>query len=199
MEELIPGADQWVTVGRPGFAGRDRDLLIEDMNFRYGEDQWRLVHELGYGRILADIDQIIRTIFIPGYVAHFIAHPAEAEFLTQNYSYAYDKDLITRAQAFNPGALYRVPEVPNQVHHVALVLALEDFLGLPFRGSEPIKVREGKAGTPKEQWPAGWQWSPGRIAAVRQDLIPQNTGIQGWWAPGTIEDFYQKTKVLQVR
>ena len=61
----------------------------------------------------------------------------------------------------------------------------------------PIEVREGKHGVSENERPQGWRWGPGRIPLVRPELLSKS--IAGWWQSGSIEDFYQSTKVLLVR
>ncbi len=197
MTEIVKPKPGWQVVERPGFQGKKKDEQVARWNQQYGEGNWRMAWQLRNGEIYR-YEQIFYNFYVAGYVRHFLDHPDEADLLTRQFSFAYDKDLITRQQAFDPYALYNRPHKPNQFHNIALNIALELFLGIPFRGVLPIQVREGKPGTPKEEWPAGWRWSPGRIMAVRQDLIPQND-IQGWWQPGSIEDVYQAAKVVQVR
>ncbi len=186
----------WQTVERPGYFGKRKDELVTEWNLRYGESNWRLAWELKNGAVL-DFQSVFWQIYVAGYSAYFLAHPEEAHFLTDNFSFTYDKEITPKKDAFDPYALYEKPGHPNQFHHVALNIALESFLGLTFVGETPIQVREGKPGTPVEAQPAGYLWSPGRIPTVRQDLIPD--GIVGWWNPGSIEDLYQSAKVVQRR
>ena len=136
--------------------------------------------------------------YVKSYAQYFLAHPDEAAYLTANFSYAYDKELVTKEEAFDPHFLFEKPGSPNQFHNVALNFALEQVLDQPFKGTQPIQVREGKPGTNPATWPAGWRWSPGQIPAVHPEYIPEQTQ-PGWWQPGSIEHLYQATKVLQIK
>jgi hypothetical protein len=82
---------------------------------------------------------------------------------------------------------------------VAFNLSLEYFLGLQFKGTRPLQVREGKPGTPDSEQPEGFRWSPGRILSVRPDLIPAIDLSGVWWSEGSIEELYQKSKALQIK
>lgn len=197
QQELLPKVN-WQTIEHPGYSGKKKDEQIARWNSEYGEGSWRLAWELANGEVL-DYEGVIWKVYVPGYVKHFLLNPQEAEFLTQNYSYAYDKDMVSKEEAFDLYALYNKPGRPNQFHNVALNIALEWYLGMPFRGEKPIQVREGKPGIPIEEQPVGYLWSPGRIATVRPDLIPDYPLETVWWHPGTIEDLYQRAKVLQVK
>lgn len=189
----------WRVVARPGFIGKRKDALYAKWDREYGPGRWKIAWELGNGEVL-DYGGVFWKIYVAGYVRHFLQHPEEAAYLTENFAFAYDKDEITREEAFDPFAIYEKPGRPNQFHNVALNIALEMFLGMTFCGPQPIQVREGKPGTPLEQQPAGYLWSPGRIATVRPDLLPAHPLPEGaWWSEGTIEDVYQRSKVVLVK
>ncbi|MDO8551239.1 MAG: hypothetical protein Q7S03_00970 [bacterium] len=185
---------QWQVLERPGYMGKNKDEQTEIWNQRYGEGNWKIAWRLANGQSF-DYEGIFWQIYVAGYVQYFLRHLQEARFLSANYSYSFDKDFVSRQTAFDPQALYNKEGFANQFHHVALNIALEWFLGLSFCGKEPIQIREGKTGTPQHLWPAGWRWSPGRIPTVKADLIPEND-IEGWWQKGSIEEVYQKSKIL---
>lgn len=188
--------ERWMVVEKPGYQGGKKDDQTKQWNEQYGESRWRLRWILADGRECS-YDEIFWTVYVPGYVRHFLSHSEEARFITKNFSYGYDLDFIPKQLAFDHRALYDKPGVVNQFHHVAFNMALEFYLGYPFQGLEPLQVRQGKRGVPEPERPRGWRWGPGRIVAVRRDLIPQSD-LAGWWGPDTIEDLYQKAKVLQV-
>jgi len=161
----------WRTVERPGYLGKRKEIEYARWNNQYGEGDWRLVWETAKGETWFYGD-VFWKIYVPGYTIYFLGHLDEAEYLTKEFSYAYDKDMICRNEAFDPNALYEKTGRPNQFHNVAFNIALEYGLGLSFQGGRLIQVREGKPETSVETWPEGWRWSPGRIATVRPDLIP---------------------------
>jgi hypothetical protein len=191
------GKETWKSVERPGYFGKRRGELEEKWNSEYGEDNWRLVWETADGRILGYEDII--AAYTQGYIKYFRSHPDEADFVTENFAYAYDKDMQSKREAFDIYALYNKPGKANQFHHVAMNIALETDLGKPFKGEKPLQVRSGKPGTPESEWPEGWRWSPGRIPAAFPEQIPDVEHQGQWWDDGTIEDFYQSTKTLQVK
>jgi hypothetical protein len=186
----------WITIGRPGYLGKNKDEKLATWDQEFGPGNWRLTWEMATGEVM-DYDAVFLQ-YVESYAQYFLDHPDEAQFLTNNFSYAYDKELIAKEEAFDPHFLFEKPGSPNQFHHVALNLALEIELDLPFKGLEPIQVREGKPGTDPETWPAGWRWSPGQIPAAHPEYIPEQTQ-PGWWQPGSIEHLYQATKVLQIK
>ena len=201
MERLqIP--DGWTTMERPGYLGDERDRAYQIWNRMFGKDNWRIANQMANGEIFT-YEDIIWKVYVPGYAAHFLKNPNEARFITDNYSYGYDKDLICIEESFDIYARYNKVGIPNQFHHVAFNYALEYYLGLKFKGTRPIQVREGKPGTPDIEQPEGFRWSPGRIMAVKPDLTPELVellpGQTIWWEGGSIEEQYQLSKVLQAR
>lgn len=186
----------WVTIARPGYLGSRRDEMYAQWNEEYGESNWRITWVDATGRE-HDFDSIFQ-VYVHGYINYFIDHPDEAEFIARNFSYAYDETPITREQAFDPYALVGKPGVSNQFHHAALNVAMQT-LDYRFSGSEPLQVRIGKPGTPPETWPSGWRWNPGDIPCAMPEWIPNVKNEKKWWSGGSVEDFYQSSKVLQVR
>ncbi len=188
---------EWVTIEFPGYLGSSKDVYSGCWDRDYGRSNWRIVWELSNREIL-NFEQIFQH-YVESYSKFFENNPVDALFLTNNFAYAYDKDKITKKEAFNQFALYNQPGRANQFHHVALNFALELYLGLEFKGLEPIQVREGKPGTDSNTWPAGWHWSPGRIPSAHPELIPLRVGGAKWWQAGSIEDLYQSAKILQIK
>lgn len=187
---------EWKIVERPGYLGKRKDFQEAIWNEKYGQGNWRLGWELADQQMM-DYEDIFWKVYVAGYTKYFQENTIDARWLTEEFAYGYDKDLISKKEAFDPYALYEKLGFANQFHHVALNIALEWFLGEKFQGKEPIQIREGKPGTDDSTWPLGWRFSPGRIPAVRQDLIPTNN-IQGWWGKGSIEEQYQISKVLLI-
>ncbi len=186
----------WITIGRPSYLGKNKDEQVTQWNREYGEGGWRLAWQLASGEVLGFSE--IFQLYVDSYTLYFELHLDEAYFLTDNFAYTYDKDLVSKEESFNPYALYFLPGRPNQFHHVALNHALEFRLLLEFKGDKPLQVREGKPGTDPNTWPAGWRWSPGRIPAAHPELIPQSA-LSDWWQSGSIEDLYQSAKILQIK
>lgn len=187
----------WRTIERPGYLGKRKDEAFSDWTEKYGKGNWRIVNETNTGEIYT-YEDIIFTVYVPGYTAYFQSHSDELDFIVENFSFGYDKDLIDRKKAFDIYALYNKPGIANQFHHVAFNIAIEQQLDMQFRGQKSVQVREGKPGTPDSQQPTGYRWSPGRIPCTIPYLIPE-PHISGWWSYNSIEDFYQSTKSLQIK
>ena len=199
-EEILDLA-VWLVAERPGYQGKRKEQDVERWNEIYGEGNWRLAWQTKNGRIMS-FKEVFYEVYFEGYRQYFREHPEEAARITENFSFIYDKDLITQDKMYDPTFLYNVPGKPNQFHHAVINLALVG-LGYQFKGKKPLQVREGKPGTPESEWPLGWRWSPGRIPlpeGFKDEIMvgmPQSEEV--WWQSETIEDFYQCNKVLQVK
>jgi hypothetical protein len=106
---------------------------------------------------------------------------------------------VSKEEAFDPYALYNRPGAMNQFHNVAMNIALEKVLDMPFRGEVPLKVQAGKRDVPKNLWPLGWSWHPGLIPCAHPEEIFDMNCDGKWWRKGSIEDFYQSNKALQIQ
>ncbi|HEX7042259.1 MAG TPA: hypothetical protein VF189_03325 [Patescibacteria group bacterium] len=191
--------EKWDVKEHPGYLGKTRPEKMAEWDNRYGSGNWRLSHWQNAKGEMLTYDQVFK-VYVEGYEKYFKEHVDEADFLIKNYAYAYDHDMITKEEAFDSHAYYNKPGFRNQFHNVALNIALVNVTGRMFEGSKPIQVREGVPGTPDSMQPEGFMWSPGRIKCVDPRIIPQvNLTGEIWWQDGTIEDFYQKAKVLEVK
>jgi len=191
METKEPQNEIWTTVERPGYFGEDKDLKIAEWNEIYGEGNWRISHIAADGTELT-YEDIIR-VYTDGYKEYFNNNPEDLDYLTKHFSYAYDLDMITKAEAYDPYAQYNKPGMINQFHHVALNIAVEE-LGYEFQGEEPVQIRYRK-GVPA----IIRRLSPGKIPCTVPELIPEVSFEKPWWKKDSIEDFYQSTKVLQIK
>lgn len=66
-----------------------------------------------------------------------------------------------------------------------------------------IVERPGYLGKSKDEQeaynPHAYYDRPGRIPAAYPEMIPNIVLENSWWQPGSIEELYQKAKVLQIR
>lgn len=182
--------ETWQTIQRVGFEGKQKDANRKLWDTTYGANNWRLTWQYANGQVV-DFNQVFEE-YVLGYTQHFSLNHVVAQMVSGGYSFTYDKELITREQAFQPLALVNIPGKANQFHHVALNIALEQRCSLPFRGSQPVQVRLGKPGLP--------ELHPGNIPCIDPSKVPR-VDLPGevWWERGSIEDLYQSSKILQIR
>jgi len=179
----------WQIVDRPGFLGKKRDEVQAGWTQRYGADNWRIAYQWGSQIILR---REALQIYEDGYYEFFKGSPGKLEWLVSTASDVFDT-APTNVQA---GFDYEQQETPNNhIHDVAIRRAVLR-LGREFRGNHPMHVR----------WTGseGFEINPGVVPFhLPQMIVPgeiQDYGGKGiWWRPNTIEDFYQRNKVLQVK
>lgn len=179
----------WKTVERPGYLSRKRDEMHVLWDETYGSGNWRLAYQWG--------DQIIDRAFAislyeDGYYEYFKNTPEELNWLITTASEVYD----TAPSNVEAGFSYEVQETPNNhIHDVAIRRAVAR-LGVWFQGDHLIHVRgEGSEGE---------RINPGNVPFHLPEMIAnepiQDYGNKGqWWQDNSIEDFYQKNKLLQVK
>lgn len=179
----------WKTIERPGYFGKKRDTLHQTWDSEYGPGNWRIAYQ--WGPLVIPRREAIQ-IYEDGYYEFFKANPSKLEWLVKTASDVYD----TAESNVNAGFNYEQQETPNNhVHDVSIRRAVMR-LGEWFRGDHLMHVRWKKS--------EGFPVNPGVVSFHRPDLIVpgeiNDYGGKGvWWYPETIEDFYQKNKLLQVR
>jgi hypothetical protein len=179
----------WTTTERPGYLGKKRDAVQQQWNDKYGEGNWRIAYQ--WGTQAVDKRMGIQ-IYEDGYVDHFKRNPEDLEWITALASDVYD----TAPSNVASGLDYDRQETPNNhIHDIAIRRAVLRS-GTWFQGNRLVHVRW----TDSE----GFRLNPGIVLFHKPELILpgniQDYGGKGlWWDANSIEDFYQRNKILQVR
>ena len=181
--------ENWITVERPGYFGKKRDELCVSWKQKFGEGNWRISHQWGDLIIPREIGI---QIYEDGYYEHFNSNPENLEWLISTASDVYDT-APTNVQA---GFDYANQETPNNhIHDVAIRRSVLRN-GAWFRGDHLMHVRWKDS--------EGFRLNPGVVSFHLPEMIVQGEindyGGKGiWWRPNTIEDFYQRNKILQIK
>lgn len=181
-------SDTWVTVERPGYLGKKRDEVRAGWDAQHGAGRWRIAYSWLGGVI--DRPMAIQ-LYEDAYCEFFRRNPDTFSWLATVASDVYD------TAPSNAGQLdYDNQETPN--NHIHDVAIRRSFLrlGKKFGGDRLVHVRW--VGT------EGFPVNPGVVPFHLPQHIDQHPlkdyGGKGiWWWPGTVEDFYQRNKLLQVR
>jgi hypothetical protein len=179
----------WQTVERPGYFGKKRDELYALWNRKFGEDNWRIAYQWG-GVVIPRREGI--QVYEDGYYEFFKKDKDTLDWLISTASDVYD----TAATNVQSGFDYDKQETPNShLHDIAIRRAVMR-LGKEFRGDHLVQVR----------WVGseGFRVNPGVVTFHKPEMILpgeiKDYGAKGiWWYSNTLEDFYQRNKVLQVR
>lgn len=179
----------WRTIERPGYFGKKRDELHTSWDKQFGNENWRIAYQ--WGGIVVPRRMGIQ-IYEDGYYEFLKNNPNTLEWLISTASDVYDT-APTNVQA---GLDYENQETPNNhIHDVSIRRAVLR-LGEEFRGDHLMHVRWKKS--------EGYRVNPGVVHFhLPEMIVPGEINDYGgkgtWWFENTIEDFYQKNKVLQVR
>ena len=187
----------WETIERPGYFGKKRDEICRGWDEKYGPGNWRIAYEWD-GKIVPR--EFAIQLYEDGYYEYFKQDPGDdqdsggrvLDWLLSTASDVYDT-APTNVQA---GIDYYQQETPNNhIHDVAIRRAILR-LGYWFAGDHLVHVR----------WTGseGFRVNPGVVPfhlpnLILRDEIKDHGGKGIWWRPLTIEDFYQRNKVLQVK
>lgn len=179
----------WQTIERPGQLGKKRDELFTLWNKEYGKNNWRIAWE--FGKLVLEKKEAIQ-IYEDAYYEFFKNNPEKLNHLITIASDIYDTD----PENVNSYLDYEKQETPdNHIHDIAIRRSLIR-LGTWFKGKELIRIR----------WKIieNRDYDPGKVPFHRQELIAKEeikdyNGWGAWWLPNTVEDWYQRNKVLQIR
>ncbi|MBI2667871.1 hypothetical protein HYX17_03840 [Candidatus Woesearchaeota archaeon] len=179
----------WITVERPGYLGKKRDEIEKSWDKKYGDGNWRLMYE--WNPLIIPRREAIQ-IYEDAYYEYFKRYPQVLEWLVKTASDVYDTAITNVEAKFD----YEKQETPNNhIHDVALRRAVLRN-GRWFEGDHLMHVRGEKT--------EGARISPGVVSFHLPHMIVKGEikdyGGKGiWWHNNTVEDFYQRNKLLQVR
>lgn len=178
---------EWETIGRPGFFGKKKREIFEGYTQKYGKENWRIMWTWN-DIIIPWIDACLI------YEDAYFEDSKEREDLWQKLIleakdvYDFDKSNIESKLK------YEIQEGPStHIQDITIRRVVLLRRGWQFKGNKLIQIRSHKS-----YW--GEQLSPGKVKFHLPELItePQFEGDY-WWDFNSVEDFYQRHKVLQVK
>mgnify|MGYP001584899331 CR=1 FL=1 len=180
---------EWKTVERPGYLGKKRNEVYGLWDHIYGEGNRRIAYQ--WGNYIVPKDLAIQ-IYEDGYYEFLKNNPDTLEWLISSASDVYDTAPSNVEAKFD----YSHQETLNTHLHDTAIRRSLVRLGKWFRGDHLIHVRWKDT--------EGFRLSPGIVSfhlperIIREEI--KDYGGKGiWWYPNTIEDFYQRNKILQVK
>lgn len=173
----------WKTIRRPGYIGKKRAEMQSLWDQQYGAGNWRIAYVWGNEVISREL---AIQLYEDAYYEFFKVNREMLNFILSIASDVYD----TAPTNIKAGLSYDQQETPsNHIHDVAIRRVVLR-LGEKFRGDRLLHVRWVKS--------EGYAINPGAVPFHLPNMIV-NPRIIGWWHLGTIEDFYQSNKILQVK
>ncbi len=179
----------WKTIERPGYFGKKRDELQKQWTQQFGEGNWRLAYQ--WGSLIIPRREGIQ-IYEDAYYEFLKKNTETLEWLVSTASNVYDTSPTNVQAEFN----YENQETPNNhIHDISIRRAVMR-LGRWFEGDHLVHVRWKDS--------EGYRVNPGVVPFHKPELIVpgeiKDYGGRGiWWFSNTIEDFYQRNKVLQIK
>ena len=184
MDFITPG-EIWETVSRPGYSGRKKFRQIGDWNREFGVDNWRLAW-MWNGHVVPR--EFAWQLFEDGYLHDSYNRETRWIELMTHAREVYD----ISEDDVSSGLDYMIQN--GRATHLQDIAVRRVMMrrGYLFNGDRLVRIR----GSSDEFG----DFSPGRVPFHQPDKIQGTPIAKGWnWDDGSIEDFYQRNKVLQVR
>lgn len=175
----------WYDMGRPGYLGRKRDLAREGWNEQYGRDRWRLVWRAPVDE--HEFEIACKIFYEESYFLYLSERPKLVDQIC-TFGEVYDNS-PTNVQS---GLDYKIQEAySTHIQDIAVRNVLWR-MNRKFEGP-PEKMMQIRS-----QDTNGYFLSPGVIPFVRPDWIHTPSKCPKWATIGSVEDFWQSNKYLQV-
>lgn len=164
-------------LSRIGFEGNLRDKVTDFVVSQPGMFKARL-----YGQRVISTEESLQ-LYEDSYYGFLRDSPDVLDWLVKTASDVYDNSPTN----VHSGLDYSVQEAPSRHLQDIAVRRSLDRLGKSFKGDHLVEIR----GKDSE----GYVLNPGRVPFVDPDRI-LSPRREGWWKPGSVEDFWQSCKML---
>ncbi len=183
MTGTFKAFNDWIVLGRPGYAGKKKKLRRKELEEKFGSGNWKILHLVN--NKLHSREEALE-FYETSYSHYFKDAPEILEWLV-----TYAKDVYDTAPSnVESGFDYSIQETEAaHLHDIAIRRSLRK-LEQKFQGDVLLEIR----GEDSE----GFILSPSQVPFYQPDLIlkPQ---LKGWWNKNSIESFWQSNKVLLVK
>lgn len=179
----------WKPLFRPGYFGRKRDAIVAHLNQQFGVGNWRLVWVVeNNGQSLSyEFEAACCLFYQNSYVEWLKRHPDDLDFIC-----SFGECIDNAATNIESGLDYlRQEAFSTHIQDIAVRNAIKS-LGRKFEGP-PDKIL-----TIRSHDSNGFKYGPGNIPFFLPELIKQPSKRPQWALEGTVEDFWQSNKIIQV-
>lgn len=174
--------EAWITLGRIGYVGRLKGRVNALLTEVYG-DHWRIVHSVT-GKALSN--EAALQLYEDAYFYFWRDNSNTLEQLVRTASDVYD----SAPSNVRSGTDYAKQETENtHLQDIAIRRVLQR-LSRTFEGDRLVEIR----GRDSE----GYHLNPSNIPFHKPELI-LSPRQKGWWREGSVEDFWQSNKVVQIK
>jgi PTH2 family peptidyl-tRNA hydrolase len=183
VTETFKIIDDWIILGRPGYAGKKKKLRRKELQEKFGEGNWTFTH-LVNDKLHSREEAL--ELYETSYYQFFKNNPEILEWLVTYASDVYD----TAPSNIESGFDYSIQETDAvHLHDIAIRRSLRK-LEKKFQGEVLLEIRGEDSG--------GYILSPSQVPFHQPDLILK-PHLKGWWGKNSIESFWQSNKVLLVK
>jgi nicotinate-nucleotide adenylyltransferase len=183
-QDATANPDGWTVVGRPGYVGGSRQAREKQFNRLFGEDNWRIRY-LWRGRVI-DRDAALE-LYEQAYYQSFLDRPDVLSWLCRTASEVHDIAPTNVASGLD----YAKQECrATHLQDIAVRRCLKR-LGRRFEGDHLVEIRGHSS--------EGYVLNPGKVPFHEPGaVLKPSLGRDSWWDEGSVEDFWQSNKVLEV-
>lgn len=175
----------WVNDHRPGYFGRRRDMIVREYNDLHGRKGWRLAWVVGDKTY--SFEEACTAFYEKSYFEHLKNKPEELKFLC-----SFGECIDNAPTNVQSGLDYTKQESYSTHIQDIAVRNVMHSLGLRFEGP-PDKILTIRSADSN-----GYRYGPGNIPLFDPNLITQPSMSPSWANKGTVEDFWQSNKWVQV-
>lgn len=180
------GVDQeWITIDRPGYFGSRRNKILRKLDSKYGKGNHRVAWDIGC--TIVEKEHAL-MLYEDAYYEFFKNNPKLLAKLIESARNVYDNSKTNLKSGLDYG---KQENHSNHYQDIAIRRVLTR-LGKSFRGGKLIQIRHGASTQ------IGKKLSPGRVPFHLPELVCMPV-LSGWWQKGSVEEFWQSNKVLQVK
>lgn len=177
----------WINEHRPGYFGRKRDSKVAALNATLGEGNWRLAWVTTLTEPCEFFEACVKY-YEESYFVYLKDRPDDLKFIC-----SHGECIDNAVTNVNSGCDYRKQEsYSTHIQDIAVRNVLRR-LDLKFEGPREnlLVIRSHDSN--------GFKFGPGNISFVWPHLITQPSLCPKWANAGSVEDFWQSCKWVQVK
>jgi hypothetical protein len=178
---------RWLNDHRPGYFGRSRDAKVAALDATLGKGNWRLAWVTPKDVEGFEFVQACEMFYEESYYQHLKDRTADIDFIC-----SFGECIDNAPSNVRSGFDYSVQEsYSTHIQDIAIRNVLRR-LGRKFEGPS------GKLLIIRSPDSEGFRFGPGNIPFAWPDLITQPSLCPKWANEGSVEDFWQSAKHVQV-
>lgn len=175
--------ENWKEVARPSYFGGKRDEIQKGYDEKYGKGNWRISYWINWG--IRDFDDAIQ-LYEDAYYLYLKSHPKILDELCKTASFVYDNaESNIDCMGYHDQESYS-----NHYQDIAVWRSLWR-LGRKLEGKELVQIRT----TSKHK--IGRMLNPSEIPFHLPQYVRKPV-LKGWWKSGSVEEYWQSAKILEV-